>query len=77
MNEYLHKKGIQFKQSDIWLLYQKNSSNEYTKTKTHVYENRKGIKHTIVQTKWTKKGRLFIYEQLKADGIYPQIEMEV
>lgn len=77
MNEYLHKKGIQFKQSDIWLLYQKYASNGYTKTNTHVYEDSKGIKHTKVHTKWTQKGRLFIYEQLKADGIYPQIEMEV
>jgi prophage antirepressor-like protein len=77
MNEYLHEKGIQFKQSDIWLLYQKYASNGYTKTNTHVYEDSKGIKHTKVHTKWTQKGRLFIYEQLKADGIYPQIEMEV
>lgn len=77
MNEYLHEKGIQFKQGDIWLLYQKYAPNEYTKTNTHIYEDSKGIQHTKVHTKWTQKGRLFIYEQLKADGIYPQIEMEV
>ncbi|MTI96393.1 MAG: phage antirepressor [Firmicutes bacterium] len=77
MNEYLHEKGIQFKQGDIWLLYQKYAPNGYTKTNTHIYEDSKGIKHTKVHTKWTQKGRLFIYEQLKVDGIYPQIEMEV
>lgn len=77
MNEYLHEKGIQFKQGDIWLLYQKYAPNGYTKTNTHIYEDSKGIKHTKVHTKWTQKGRLFIYEQLKADGIYPQIELEV
>ena len=77
MNEYLHEKGIQFKQGDIWLLYQKHAPNGYTKTNTHIYEDSKGIKHTKVHTKWTQKGRLFIYEQLKADGVYPQIEMEV
>ena len=77
MNEYLHEKGIQFKQGDIWLLYQKYAANGYTKTNTHIYEDSKGIQHTKVHTKWTQKGRLFIYEQLKADGIYPQIEMEV
>ena len=77
MNEYLHEKGIQFKQGDIWLLYQKYAPNGYTKTNTHIYEDSKGIQHTKVHTKWTQKGRLFIYEQLKADGIYPQIEMEV
>ncbi|MFB5496511.1 phage antirepressor KilAC domain-containing protein [Enterococcus casseliflavus] len=77
MNEYLHEKGIQFKQGDIWLLYQKYAPNGYTKTNTHIYEDSKGMQHTKVHTKWTQKGRLFIYEQLKADGIYPQIEMEV
>lgn len=77
MNEYLHEKGIQFKQGDIWLLYQKYAPNGYTKTNTHIYEDSKGIQHTKVHTKWTQKGRLFIYEQLKADSIYPQIEMKV
>ena len=77
MNEYLHDKGIQFKQSDTWLLYQKHADKGYTKTNTHVYEDSNGFEHTKVHTKWTQKGRLFIYEQLKADGIYPQIEMEV
>ncbi len=77
MNEYLHDKGIQFKQSDTWLLYRKHADKGYTRTNTHVYEDSNGFEHTKVHTKWTQKGRLFIYEQLKADGIYPQIEMEV
>lgn len=77
MNEYLHDKGIQFKQSDTWLLYQKHADKGYTRTNTHVYEDSNGFEHTKVHTKWTQKGRLFIYELLKADGIYPQIEMEV
>ncbi len=77
MNEYLHDKGIQFKQSDTWLLYQKHADKGYTRTNTHVYEDSNGFEHTKVHTKWTQKGRLFIYEQLKVAGIYPQIEMEV
>ena len=77
MNEYLHRKGVQFKQGDIWLLYQKYAGCGYTKTNTHVYEDGCGNKHTKVHTKWTQKGRLFIYSLLKADRIYPQIEMEV
>lgn len=76
MNEYLHQKGIQYKQSDIWLLYQKYAGCGYTKTNTHIYEDSCGKEHTKVHTKWTQKGRLFIYSLLKADGIVPQIEME-
>lgn len=75
MNEYLHKKGIQYKQNDIWLLYQKHAEAGYTKTITHVFEDNYGCNHTKVHTKWTQKGRLFIYELLKSDGIYPQIEI--
>lgn len=76
MNEYLHQKGVQYKQSDIWLLYQKYAGCGYTKTNTHIYEDSCGKEHTKVHTKWTQKGRLFIYSLLKADGIVPQIEME-
>lgn len=73
MNKYLHEKGIQFKQGDIWLLYQKYSEKGYTSTKTHTYLD-EGGQHTKVHTYWTQKGRLFIYDLLKEDGIYPNIE---
>lgn len=73
MNKYLHEKGIQFKQGDIWLLYQKYSEKGYTSTKTHTYLDNGG-QHTKVHTYWTQKGRLFIYDLLREDGIYPNIE---
>lgn len=73
MNKTLHEKGIQFKQGDIWLLYQKYSEKGYTSTKTHTYLDSEG-QHTKVHTYWTQKGRLFIYDLLKKDGIYPNIE---
>ncbi len=73
MNTYLHEKGVQFKQGEIWLLYQKHSEKGYTSTKTHTYLDSDG-QHTKVHTYWTQKGRLFIYDLLKEDGIYPNIE---
>ena len=76
MNEYLHQKGVQYKQADIWLLYQKHAGCGYTKTNTHVYEDTCGREHTKVHTKWTQKGRLFLYDRLKKEGILPKIEME-
>ncbi len=75
MNKYLHEKGIQFRQGDIWLLYQKYAEKGYTSTKTHSYLNDDGP-HTKVHTYWTQKGRLFIYDLLKKDGIYPQMERD-
>ncbi len=72
----LHEKGVQYKQGDIWLLYQKHSGNGYTNTKTHSYIGDDGLNHSKVHTQWTQKGRLFIYDLLKADGVLPIIERE-
>jgi len=76
MNEYLHDKGVQYKQCNIWLLYQKYAELGYTSTKIHSYNGSDGDVHTKPHTYWTQKGRLFIYELLKSDGILPLIEME-
>lgn len=77
MNQYLHNKGVQYKQGGkIWLLYQKYAERGYTSTKTHAYPANDGTVHTKVHTYWTQKGRLFIYDLLKGDGILPLIEME-
>lgn len=75
MNQYLHEKGVQYKQSNkIWLLYQKYAERGYTNTKTQVFTRSDGTLHTSVHTYWTQKGRLFIYDLLKADGILPTME---
>lgn len=77
MNQYLHDKGIQYKQGNkIWLLYQKYAEMGYTSTKTHSYPGSDGTMHTKVHTYWTQAGRLFIYGLLKADGILPTMEQE-
>ena len=77
MNRYLHDKKVQFKQGEIWLLYQKYAEKGYTSTKTHNYAGSDGEQHIKPHTYWTQKGRLFIYDLLKADGIIPLIEQEM
>lgn len=76
LNEYLHKKGIQFKQGKTWLLYQKYATEGYASTKTHEHLGNDGTNHANVHTYWTQKGRRFIYDLLKNDGIVPLIERE-
>lgn len=77
MNQYLHDKGIQYKQGNkIWLLYQKYAEMGYTSTKTHSYPGNDGTMHAKVHTYWTQQGRLFIYGLLKADSILPTMEQE-
>lgn len=75
LNNYLREKGIQYKQGDIWLLYQKHSGNGYTSTKAHSATCSDGLQHNKVHTYWTQKGRIFIYQLLSANGILPLIEM--
>lgn len=75
MNSYLHDKGVQYRQGDIWLLYQTYAERGYTSTKTFKYEDG-GENHVKVHTYWTQKGRLFIYEMMKSDGHLPIIEQE-
>ena len=74
MNSWLKNQGVQFKQGDIWLLYQKYAEMGYTSTKTGVFLDGNGETHSKVHTYWTQKGRLFIYELMKAAGNLPLIE---
>ena len=76
MNNYLNTKGIQHKQGDVWLLYQKYAEKGYTKTKTIVYDGVDANNHSKIHTYWTQKGRLFIYDLMKSDGILPLIEQQ-
>lgn len=72
MNVLLHDMGVQYKQGDVWLLYQKYADKGYTQSKTHVIDDEINKFHTY----WTQKGRLFIYDLLKQRGILPLIERE-
>ena len=74
LNKWLHEQGVQYKQGEIWLLYQKYAEQGYTSTKTRTYNGDDGAVHTKVHTYWTQKGRLFIYDLLKTNGILPLIE---
>lgn len=74
LNAYLHEHGIQFRQGKIWLLYQKYAEKGYTSTKTHNVNGIDGQQHPKIHTYWTQKGRLFIYDLLKSNGIYPIVE---
>lgn len=73
LNMILHDNKIQYKQSNVWLLYQKYAHFGYTQTKTEVFD---GGKHAKVHTYWTQKGRLFIYHLLKELGYLPLIEQD-
>ena len=76
LNTKLSKLGIQYKQRGTWLLYQKYAKMGYTKSKTVTCDGKYGYTYGQLQTTWTQKGRLFIYDTLKANGILPVIERD-
>lgn len=73
-NSMLHNLKIQFRQGDIWVLYAKYQGNGYMKTKTHNYVGSDGEQHSKEHSYWTQKGRLFLYETLKQNGVVPLME---
>nr|DAT97243.1 MAG TPA: repressor domain protein [Caudoviricetes sp.] len=76
LNAMLHELGVQYNQSGVWFLYAKYQHEGYTQTKTQNYPKPDGTQGSKVHTYWTQKGRLFIYNLLKSDGILPTIEIE-
>lgn len=77
MNETLHDLGVQYKQSGQWLLYTKYQDKGYTHSATINIIRKDGRPDITMNTKWTQKGRLFIYDLLKQQSILPLIEQEI
>lgn len=76
LNKLLHSFKIQYKQNDQWLLYAKYQSYGYTFSETIVLTHKDGSNFIKMNTKWTQKGRLFLYNVLKEHAILPTIEKE-
>lgn len=75
MNDILHSLGIQYKKSGQWLLYDRYSKNGYTHSETVDITRSDGRPDVKMNTKWTQKGRIFLYSTLKEKDILPVIEM--
>lgn len=72
LNKMLYELGIQYKQGGTWLLYQKHADKGYTQSTTHIIDEER----SSLLTKWTQKGRLFIYAALKNVDVLPLIERD-
>ena len=76
MNDYLHKYGIQYKRNDKgpWIIYAEFIANGYVHSETFLYKDSRGVDHVKNNTKWTQKGRLFLYKWFKKRDILPVTE---
>ena len=71
-NQKLHELRIIYKCGQTWVLYQMYAGLGYTVTRTkHLSDN-----FTVTYTCWTQKGRMFLYNILKKNGIVPLCESE-
>ena len=75
MNKFLNNLGIQYKIGKQWYLYAKYADCGYVGSKTWAFSGTDdNVIHAKTHTYWTQKGRLFLYNKLKEQGILPVME---
>lgn len=75
-NKLLHELHVIYKIGKQWFLYAKYQAKGYTHSKTFDFVHTDGKPDCNMQTEWTQKGRLFLYEFLKSHDILPMIERD-
>lgn len=73
-NVLLRNFGVQQKVVGQWVLYAKHLPFGYVQSDTFPIVHKNGMNGTVMHTKWTQKGRIFLYEELKKHNIMPLIE---
>ncbi len=73
-NRRLNKMNIQYSRGKQWILYAPYKDCGYETSETYLIKHKNGTEEVRMNTKWTQKGRQFLYETLKAVGVLPVIE---
>lgn len=76
MNKELESMRIQHKERGQWILYAQFLKGGYVHSRAVDIIRKDGRHDVKYNTEWTTKGRIFLYESLKAKGILPLIEQE-
>lgn len=74
MNATLHDFHVVYNLGGQWLLYSRYQAKGYTHSETVAFNHSDGRPDVKMNTKWTQKGRLFLYNLLKRHNILPVIE---
>ena len=73
-NILLRNLKIQHKVGQIWIVYGKYLTKGYVQSETFTYAKADGTQGVRTFTKWSQRGRLFLYDTLKSHNIIPLIE---
>lgn len=73
-NKILENYRVQRKVNGSWIVYAPYLQKGYVQSETFTFTHTDGTQGARLVTKWTQKGRLFLYEQLKKKSIIPLIE---
>ena len=76
MNKELESMKIQHKVRGQWILFAQFLKGGYVHSRAVDIVRSDGSHDVKYNTEWTTKGRIFLYESLKAKGILPLIEQE-
>lgn len=76
MNKELESMKIQHKVRGQWILFAQFLKGGYVHSRAVDIVRKDGQHDVKYNTEWTTKGRIFLYEALKAKGILPLIEQE-
>jgi phage antirepressor YoqD-like protein len=76
LNKELESMRIQHKVRGQWILFAQFLEGGYVHSRTVDIVRSDGRHDVKYNTEWTTKGRIFLYESLKAKGILPLIEQE-
>ena len=74
-NRILNELEVQRKVGNQWLLRKKHMNQGYTKSHTSEIPQSDGKVKVVMNTKWTQKGRLFIYNLLKEYDYFPEMDL--
>lgn len=76
LNKILKNENVQRKVGGQWVLKANQMGQGYTDSKTVKITHTDGTTGTVLQTRWTQKGRLFIHEILSKHGIVALMDRE-
>ncbi|CAC9249717.1 phage antirepressor KilAC domain-containing protein [Staphylococcus aureus] len=68
LNKLLHEARLQRKVNKQWVLYSEHMGKSYTESDTIAIVRSDGREDTVLQTRWTQKGRLKIHEIMTEFG---------